>query len=541
MKPASRQIARNITRVTALGLATLTGDKVFCQATVPQSQGSQPQNVRQFTFGTFVHEYENVLGTSMELFVRAANPLQAKECEFQVVGEIERLRQNLSTYDAASEIRRVMAGATVTSPELHELLDAYALWSQRTDGVINVNMGEVLRLWKNAGGTGRVPAPASLRAAAARERAYNVDALGKGYIIDRAVEVARKIAPAGLLNIGGDIRVWGGDTWLIGVANPFDPAENAAPLAQIVMREGAIATSGGYARNFTLGGKVFSHVLDARTLQPAARAASASMVAKDCVTANALSTAACVLGALPGAQLALQWGAIEHLIVDAAGSWMHSTAFAQTSVPEKITVASVSADKLTTGKTATPAAPTETPTAAQPASANATAASSPANTDWAKDNQVTINIALKSPGGFNLRAARRPYVAIWIESSDKKPVRTIAVWGNNSRYLSTLSNWWKASSSLGYKTIYSLARATRPAGQYSLNWDGLDDKGKNLPTGDYNVFVEINREHGQHVMQSCVIHVGGDKQTVNLNATAESDASKIIYGPKTVVAALETK
>ena len=58
----------------------------------------------------------------------------------------------------------------------------------------------------------------------------------------------------------------------------------------------AVATSGSYARGGTIAGRRYAHLSDPRTLSPGTdptRAATA--VAPDCLTANALSTAACVL------------------------------------------------------------------------------------------------------------------------------------------------------------------------------------------------------------------------------------------------------
>lgn len=85
-------------------------------------------------------------------------------------------------------------------------------------------MGGVIDLGKSAGARGRLPKEAELRRAFAVPPALNIDALGKAYIIDRAVAVARRIAPAGLLNIGGDLRTWGPCACRIGIANPSEPA-----------------------------------------------------------------------------------------------------------------------------------------------------------------------------------------------------------------------------------------------------------------------------------------------------------------------------
>lgn len=107
--------------------------------------------------GEFTFAHEGVLGTSMELIVNAPRAGDAVECERRVLAEIERLRGILSTYDSASEIRRVMAVGAVESAELAEVLDAYSRWSARTSGAIELNMAGVIDCWKRGE---RLSAPA---------------------------------------------------------------------------------------------------------------------------------------------------------------------------------------------------------------------------------------------------------------------------------------------------------------------------------------------------------------------------------------------
>src|SRR5260221_2662270 len=109
---------------------------------------------REWSLGEFAFYYEGVLGTSMELIVQAPRVADAGECERRVLGEIERLRRILSTYDPASEIRRVMLGGAVESVELAEVLAAYCLWGGRTGGAVELNMAGVIELWKGAAGRG---------------------------------------------------------------------------------------------------------------------------------------------------------------------------------------------------------------------------------------------------------------------------------------------------------------------------------------------------------------------------------------------------
>lgn len=492
----------------------------------------------QTALGEFTAHFDGILGTSCDLVLHTLEPAAALHCQEIVLSEIERLRGILSTYDPASEIRRVMAGAPVRSPELAAVLAAYDTWSARTGGAIDINLSQVIAAWKTAGKSGFAPTEAILRTAFSAPRAYNIDALGKGYIIDRAVALARQIVPAGLLDIGGDIRVWGGTNWAIGIADPANPAENVAPVATFTLSDAAVATSGGYARNFTISSQCHSHLISPLDLQPLHPLAAATVVASDCVTANALSSAACVLGSAKGATLAKTFAAA-HYINDAFTQQIAATRTFFTSVlvgvdtGQRSTPAVVAAPS-STAATGTPAAAisqsgTSSGTTAKPATTDAPAASAP----WPKGFQVTVNLNL---GTAQTMRGTRPYVAIWIVNDKNATVRTVDVWGRQPKYWPELTYWWSDPRNRGNFAL-NLTRATRPAGKYSVVWDGKDDKGNALPQGQYTVVLEINREHGSHAKQTIVLNCADSAADGVLKATTESGESPVHYGPPELPAA----
>jgi thiamine biosynthesis lipoprotein len=485
--------AKWLAGAAAIGFSACgAADALAESAIAPSPSGIE----RELRLNEYLFEHDGVLGTSMELIVESTKSAEARECERQVSAEIERLRQILSTYDAASEIRGVMKGGSVKSAELAEVLAAYEWWNARTRGAINVNMAEIIQLWKTAATCGQLPARAELEHGIDQPFALNIDALGKGFIIDRAVAVARRIAPGGLLNIGGDIRTWGRRQWLVGIADSTQAADNAPPLRTLSLRDSAIATSGGYARFFTIADERYSHLIDPRTLWPIDRQASASVIAADCLTANALSTAACVLDKSDGAELANEYGN-GHLIVSKRGLCDGLADF-----------------NANTGNAINVAA--QAPLAAAAATA------------WPKDFQVSLDLILKAARGGKVK---RSYVAVWVEDAKGKTVRTITVWGTQPKYLREMTEWWRVING-DQKIIRSVSRATRDAGKYTIMWDGLDDAGVPLPKGDYTLKVEINREHGRHVGEMVQLSCKDKKVATSLKATAESDESPVEYGPK---------
>ena len=502
---------------TAAGLATLAGGAKLNAIPV----ASFPALERAAIFPEFFCHYENVLGTSMDMIVQAPSQRDAAECERHVLAEIDRLSSILSTYDPASEISRVSNGSPIESSELTEMLGLYDAWGLRTDGAISANLAEVKRLWSQGQRDNRMPEMSALQQAFCRHRALNVDALGKGFIIDRAVAVARRLAPAGLLNIGGDIRAWGDQAWRIGIADPFDPADNAAPLAVFTLHNAAVASSGGYARFFTIDGKTYSHIIDPRTLAPVDDIHRCStVVASDCVTANALSTAMCVLDVASGQPMVDRYGT-GHLTVQAGeihrgGSFANVRLTSRLANPTPVLRYSEEPDRpsnnpalRTTSETASPARTLVGQSLAIEISSSPVPVNSSgavplaATTRWPAGYRVKINFKLILPTD----RVKHPYVVVWIETEEGKPVRNITLWGNQDRYLPHLSTWWNLIH-MNLKGAKSMAAATRPAGKYTLYWDGRNDAGTMMPQGKYNVHIEISREHGTHAEQIGLINCG---------------------------------
>jgi thiamine biosynthesis lipoprotein len=154
-------------------------------------------------------QYESVLGTSLDLLVWTPHSRMAEGACHAVLKEIDRLALILNTRHPESEISRLhnIKDRQGVSRELGEVLDAYSYWERWTNGVFSLRPGGA-------------DAPIS------------VDALGKAYIIDEAAKAARKAWPsidALLLNIGGDIVVWG-RSFDIAIADPGSPYDNAQPI-----------------------------------------------------------------------------------------------------------------------------------------------------------------------------------------------------------------------------------------------------------------------------------------------------------------------
>jgi len=461
--------------------------------------------------------YDHVLGTSLDLVVDVADRDRAEAVETAVLDEIERLRRILSTYDPASEISRLndTRDAVRVSPELMEVLGLYEDWRLRTGGAFNGQLGTILALWKNAESNGVAPDPAvladiarqidgpavdlDLDAGTARRRSaqrLNVDALGKNYILAKALKAARARVPdAGiLLSIGGDIVSCGGP-WIVGIADPRRPEDNAVPLARTRLGNGALTSSGGYQRHVTVAGRRYPRMIDPRTGLCATRVLGASVLAPDPVTADALSATLCVLSPAEGLKLIASMVDIDAVIVDADGAVHESPGWSRRTESVEIRQQAKNA--------------------------------------WPADFEVSIDLALaKNPKPAAGKMYRRPYVAIWIEDAASKVVRTVTVWGNAPKHIPELSTWW-AFAGKDAALVAAVTKATRDGGSYKIVWDGLDDKGKPVPMGVYVVHIEVNREFGQHFKNMAgALPCRTKPSGLDLPGNMEVDGIKIRYGAK---------
>lgn len=120
-------------------------------------------------------------------------------------------------------------------------------------------------------------------------------AIAKGYAVDMTWELLMEMgAIECLVEVGGEVRCGSstGRTWYIGVRHPR--RESLAGILE--MTSGAVATSGDYECFFIEEGIRYSHLLDTDTGYPSRRSASATVIAEDCTTADAMATAAAVAG-----------------------------------------------------------------------------------------------------------------------------------------------------------------------------------------------------------------------------------------------------
>ena len=322
----------------------------------PADRWSRRRSGRKYGFA-----YDHVLGTSCDSRIWARSSHAAGQAQAAILSEVDRLAPILSGWSDISELsvwQRTYGVDVSVSHDLAEVLELAETWRRRTAGAFEPAAPA-------AGLTvvsGNVEAEGHMDAAPAREQRrlqeplweldrsrevarrvthlpMSLDAIAKGYIIDRAVDRARKVPGVRsiLLNIGGDVRHHGQDWANIGVTNPFAPADNAPSLAVATIQSEGLATSGCYRRGVQSGGRFLSHIVDPWTGESVTRVVSASVIAPDCTTADALSTAFSVLTPSQSVALADSLLGIACLIVDADGTITTNSRWVDRAIPSGVT------------------------------------------------------------------------------------------------------------------------------------------------------------------------------------------------------------
>jgi thiamine biosynthesis lipoprotein len=250
------------------------------------------------------HRHDGVIGTTVELRLQADDEAVAAEADRAALAEIDRLVAVFSAYDPASDLCRWRRGEVAASSELTPLLATATRWWQRSGGVFDPSVGRLTRCWADAAAAGAVPGDDELATLVSMRTPPDVpspdltlNALAKGHLADRAAAAAMSVdgIRSVTVNAGGDLVHRGTGTIRVGVENPHRPYDNEPPLAVVTVCERGLATSGSARRGWRIGGRWFSHVIDPRTGRPVDHVASATVVAPDAATADAVATVLSVL------------------------------------------------------------------------------------------------------------------------------------------------------------------------------------------------------------------------------------------------------
>ncbi len=266
------------------------------------------------------------MGTSARIVFYAQDEPQAHAAANAVYQRLNELDAVMSDYRPDSELM-VLCRASVGKPhkvskDLAHILARSVDLAERTDGAFDPTIGPVVRLWREARKSVERPSDHELASARASvgykklsvdEQAQTVTlqvpsmqldlgGIGKGWAADEAIKVlaARSIDRA-LIDFGGDLTASGPppghDAWRVQIDTGLKSDDAIGPKESAVdLVHGAVATSGDVEQHVVIDGVRYSHIIDPRTGEPVTRATAATVTAETGLLADALASAACVLG-----------------------------------------------------------------------------------------------------------------------------------------------------------------------------------------------------------------------------------------------------
>lgn len=233
--------------------------------------------------------------------------------------KLEELDQKLNRFNPQSEVYKInkKAGDWIeVSKEVEDVLKEAKYYAQISEGLFDPTIGPLMELWGFYNGSLYIPNDKELKEALSKVNwkdleisegkvrlkrkgmSLDLGGIAKGYAVQRLLEISKNLNLQRVyLDIGGTIGVYGkplkGDYWIIGIKHP---RKEGRIIGKIKIKSGVVATSGDYERFFVNNGKRYPHIINPKTGIPSSEIMSVTIISKNGITADALSTLFFVLG-----------------------------------------------------------------------------------------------------------------------------------------------------------------------------------------------------------------------------------------------------
>ncbi len=272
-----------------------------------------------------------------------------EEAMDEAVREIYRLDNLFSVTKEDSDISKInsCAGKAVSvSRETYELLKRCRQYSNETEGLFDISVYPLVKLWGFTTGDYRIPTKeekqktikkidyrkiemlSGRRVKISKGMSIDLGAVAKGYLSQKLMELCKKSGvTSAIVSLGGNVQTIGvkedGNPYTVGITNPKD---GTGIYGTLTVKDKAVITSGTYQRNFTKNGKTYHHIMDKRTGMPADNGlASVTVIADDGEKADALATAFSVMGEQKARDYQKKHPEIEIILIRNDGSFWQSS------------------------------------------------------------------------------------------------------------------------------------------------------------------------------------------------------------------------
>ena len=304
----------------------------------------------------------HAMATRFELVLFGDNAVALRAAGEEALEEVERLESQLSLFRPTSEIAHLNARAAYeavrVTPAVFALLEHAQRLTEETNGAFDITIAPLVRCWGFMGGPGHLPKAEELAAARASTGMHwvrldksacsvrferqgvmlDLGAIGKGYAIERAVELLRDAGVASAFIHGGTSTLYGlgrppgADSWTVAIADPRMPQSATGPrvlgeepeahvpsnqaisehpesarkghFATVTLCDESLSVSAVWGKAFEAEGRTFGHIIDPRSGEPANRAVLAAVASASATETDALSTALLTLGPEASDQIA---------------------------------------------------------------------------------------------------------------------------------------------------------------------------------------------------------------------------------------------
>lgn len=291
----------------------------------------------------------NTMGTtySIKIINRLPQAIDINNVKSKIDSVLQIVNQQMSTYIPNSEISRFNRLTSedwfTISIDFYDVIVMAQEISRLTNGAFDITVGPIMELWGFGGdlsqNTWKPPTDQEIeetrksigynnivigKNSIKKENAdtkIDLNAIAKGYGVDVVFQLLRDLGYTDILvEVGGEVRCNGfnqdGNYWKIGIDKPLLDVLPGTELQTIIsLNNNALATSGDYRNYFEYNGELYSHTVDPLTgYSTHNNVASVSVIAPNCMTADALATALMVMGE-QGLELINSMDGVEAMII----------------------------------------------------------------------------------------------------------------------------------------------------------------------------------------------------------------------------------
>jgi len=206
-------------------------------------------------------------------------------CDSSLFEDVEKIvKQTHFLLDISSGISaKLNRQGKIKNPQLAELIKKTAEVSEITDGLYDITVEPILKIWGfSPVSKGRkIPPKEEIKKALKKVGWHkikikgdliftngcevNFGSCGKGFLEEQLKNFfAEKKVSFALVDAGGDVLCFGRKKWKIGIRDPF----SKGIFGVIEVQNKSVATSGGYENYFEFQGKKYSHIFNPKTGYP---------------------------------------------------------------------------------------------------------------------------------------------------------------------------------------------------------------------------------------------------------------------------------